>query len=204
MSTDDERQGGRKKWDVYDYFEKRFKETGNPLYVWQALDAAVVSLVVKRHRSKGSDLSPLSPLSLQSEVPEWCIWYLWTIAHDLSDIAHGRDPDAREGAIAAGGDTYERWLEGGQLELETVNRRAWRAFRLTRPGWSAFREFRSEQEAAEARAAFDEARRVGRSVDDARIEAAAALGAEDPYAYDERELRRRMNGRKRRRRKRET
>lgn len=199
MSTDDERQDGREDWDVY--LEKRFKETGNPLYVWQALHTACVSLVDKQLRSKRYNLSPLS---LQSEVPDWCIWYLWAIAYDLSDIAHGRDPDSRAGAIAADDDTYERWREGGQLDLETRNRRAWKAFRLTRPGWSAFREYRSEQESAQARAAFDEARHMGRSVDDARIEAAAALGADDPYAYDERELRRRMNGRKRRRRKQET
>lgn len=196
MSSGEERQNGR-EWCGFS-FEERFKETGNPLYVWQALDIAGLLLISRQAESKGQDVSTIS---LQTTVPDWCMRYLWSVAVQLSALASGRDPDAWADAFLAGGDTYERWLKGEQFDLETINRRAWKAFRLTRPGWSAFREYRSEQESAEARAAFDGARDMGRSVDEARIEAAAALGADDPYGYDERELRRRMNGRKRRRRK---
>lgn len=126
--------GEREMSDDAEHLESRCRDlrrraelTGNRLYVWEAILHYTVA---------------------DAPLPDWCIDYIRTVAFNLFDLRHGRDPSKppvrQEGESER--DFAERSNRQGQFTAQSASDRVASALMLTRRGWNAFVEFESDQQ----------------------------------------------------------
>lgn len=115
--------------------ERSFEETGNPIYVWQALD----SLIFRRFNAalESEDWKPGDPLP-QLVLPEWCTRYLRNAALRIEYLSRGLDVSQQPPPNDQSRDT---WYATPTLSAKKALSHLPASLGFTKAGWNAFDEF---------------------------------------------------------------
>jgi hypothetical protein len=157
-----------------EFWEKEFARTGNPLYVWQALNSLrVYGMLWAAHRGVSASTPPA--------IPKWCIEYLMDVASRVSDLSRGLDETLRP-KDSADYSALVEWNRNPTLRPKNAARRLTRALRID---WGSFSKFSSTEKAAVAESLYQNLRADGVSAADAK-----QIVMKELQLTDERTLRR--------------
>jgi hypothetical protein len=148
-----------------EYFEREYLRTGNPLYVWQALNSLnVYGAMSAAHEGVAA--------STPRAIPVWCIQYLMNVAtriHNLCNLLDERNrPNDSEGYAA-----LVKWANSPTLSSSDAAHRANGALGID---GAAFTKFRSDQKRAEAFLEFENLVAAGLPVNEAEREIGKRFG----------------------------
>ena len=151
-----------------EYFEAQYLRTGNPLFVWQALNSLSVYGQLWAAHNETQASTPLA-------IPVWCIRYLMEAASRMSNLCRlldeRRRPDDSEGYSA-----LVKWASNPTLTASDAAHRVNDALRID---GSSFTKLSSAQKRAEAFRDFENLVAAGLPVNEAEKEIGKKFGWDD-------------------------
>ena len=76
-------------WETIEAFRVRYENTGNPLFVWKAINLCFAVAAMRRRAETGQ--LPTLPQEEMHPLPAWCVAYLSVTAARMACLADGQD-----------------------------------------------------------------------------------------------------------------
>jgi len=151
-----------------EYFEEQYLRTGNPLYVWQALNSLnVYGQMWAAHKG--------APASTPQEIPIWCIQYLMEVASRMSNLCHLLDERSRP-SDSEGYAALVKWANNPTL---TSSEAAHRVNDAVRIDGASFTKMGSAEKRAAAFLEFENLVAAGLPVNEAEKQIGKRFGWDD-------------------------
>jgi hypothetical protein len=127
-------------------WERKFRTSENPVYVWQAIWWSA-DCAVTRALASGADTAEASAATLLP-LPPWVLQYLANAARELLFLNQGLDSRTRAPHALIGNRDAEadgNWRGNPTFDFDQALSRVPNALGLVRQGWNAFRDHKARR-----------------------------------------------------------